>query len=357
MKKQAGVAFLLAWLTVFFLAGPAPAVKFRYEDLGTLGNSQPYLFFDGKQAGINDAGQVAGISYTADGALHAFAKSPGQPMLDLGGLIPGSGYSYAPGLNNSGVIGGWYNDGGNLPHACKWTPQPGGNYNVANLAGTGSMVRGINDAGYLAGAAGSAGQVWSPAGAPQVLGILPGNDGCVATAINNGNTVVGYAWVNSTGTFTACSWSPSGSSFAEPASLFGVADSRAFAINNKGQAVGYVRESFVFHAVLKSPGQEGFQDLGRLFPNFSALAYDINDSGLVVGEADEPLTGTNAFLWTSATGMQNLNNLVVNLPAGVRLVRAMGINRQGQIAGYTANRVFKLTPVFAEAPLSLLLLD
>jgi len=47
---------------------------------------------------------------------------------------------------------------------------------------------------------------------------------------------------------------------------------------------------------------------------------------------------------------------VVNLPPGVTLAYAQAINKRGEIAGYTVNSVFKLTPI-AEPPLSLLLLD
>jgi probable HAF family extracellular repeat protein len=368
MKKQVFLTLCLAWGAIFCLTAAAQAVTFRYENLGTLGGSNAYPFFDGKQADINEASQVVGFSYTGSGALHAFVKYPAQTMFDLGGIISGSGDSCASALTNAGGIGGWYKDGSNFQHACKWVPQSGGSFSFIDLGsvGTNSTGSGMNDAGYLVGAVGSTGQVWPPAGSPQALGVLPENIGCVGKAINNANTVVGYAW-NAGGVFTACSWSPSGSSFSEPISLFGVSDSRAFAINKPGQAVGYVRQSYRFHAALKTPGTDGWQDLGNLYPGFNALAHDINDSGQVVGEADT-LSGinivTNAFLWTSVAGMQNLNNLVVNLPPGVRLVTAMAINNRGEITGYmvasgsgtSANGVFKLTPL-VEAPLSLLLLD
>ncbi len=360
MKKQVGVALLLAWAVVFGLAGAAQAVNFRYENLGTLGGNQSYGFFDGKQAGINDAGQVTGFSFTSDGVLHAFVKSPGQTMLDLGGLITGSGQSCATGLNNTGIVAGWYKDGLNTSYACKWTPQPGGGYNFTDF-GPGSIGYGINDAGYVVGANIYTGRVWPPSGSPQTLGVLPGDDAGTATAINNGNIIVGYSKLNSSGVLTACIWYPSGSSFSAPASLFGEPQSRADAINSSGQAVGYVKPSFWFHAALKTPGVPGWQDLGALVPNEDALAHDINDAGQVVGEADD-FSGTNAFLWTSGSGLQNLNNLVVNLPAGVRLTHAMAINRRGEIAGYMAtsggmtNGVFKLTPI-VKPPLSLLLLD
>ena len=62
--------------------------------------------------------------------------------------------------------------------------------------------------------------------------------------------------------------------------------------------------------------------------------------------------GGGACLWTPVEGKQDLNKLVVNLPEGVRLIHAMAINRQGEIAGYMAtdgsglaNGVFKLTPI------------
>ena len=54
--------------------------------------------------------------------------------------------------------------------------------------------------------------------------------------------------------------------------------------------------------------------------------------------------------------MQDLNNLVVNLPAGVHLNYAFAINKRGEIAGYTNNSVFKLTPI-VNPPFSLLLSD
>ena len=59
--------------------------------------------------------------------------------------------------------------------------------------------------------------------------------------------------------------------------------------------------------------------------------------------------------------MQDLNNLVVNLPAGVTLRRALGINDPGDIVGVTGNgRAFLVSKdpnivVRATVPLLLLL--
>ena len=150
MKKQVVVALCLAWAAVCCLAGPAEAVKFRYENLGTLGGAQDYAAFDYKEAAINDAGQVVGISHIAAGALYAFVKSPGQVMQEL--PLTGGTESHAPGINNSGVIGGTYLDNG--AHACKWLPLGAGIYQFQSLGdtgGSGSAVHGLNNAGYFVG--------------------------------------------------------------------------------------------------------------------------------------------------------------------------------------------------------------
>jgi probable HAF family extracellular repeat protein len=362
MKKHVVVARCLAWVAVFCLAGSSEAVQFRYENLGTLGGNQAYANLDLKEAGINDAGQVAGISHTAGGALHAFVKSPGQAMVDLNlGLPPGSDEGQARCINNSGVVGGHFRDGTG-DHACVWVPS-GGQYLWSSLGGTNSQVLDINDAGDVAGYAAPTG--WPHAyvkpmgGTGQELGMLPGNVASWARSINNSRTIVGYSQ-DSGGVTTACFWSPSGTSWTAAATLFGVADSRAIAINNLGQAVGVVTISGLNHAVLKSPDQE-LQYLGGLNPTENSSAYDINDSGWVVGYTGKFAGG--ACLWTPAGDKQDLNKLVVNLPEGVWLIHAMAINKRGEIAGYMstgggggANGVFKLTPI-SNLPYSLLLLD
>jgi probable HAF family extracellular repeat protein len=352
MKKQVGMALCLAWVAVCCLAESAPAIKFKYEDLGTLGGTQLYTGFDGKEAGINYAGQVVGKSYTAGGSLHAFVKSPGQTMVDLGN-IPDSTESLAPCINGSGVVGGYYQDV-NGSHACRWVPG-GGGYTFQDLGGDNSQVNGMNEAGYLVGGAvmngGFHAAVKPPVGDPTDLGTLPGCLGSLATGINSSRTIVGYSY-DSSDTCTACVWYPSGGGYTSASPLFGVTDSRAHAVNTSGQAVGYAKISGVLHVVLQNPGQ-ALRDLGGLLPGWNSAAFDLNDSGWVVGWGNY-YSGPRAVLWTSAWGMQDLNNLVVNLPPGVVLEQAMAINKKGEIAGYTENSVFKLHPI--RVPFSYLLL-
>ena len=155
----------------------------------------------------------------------------------------------------------------------------------SSLGGTNSQVLGINDAGDVVGISDLLGyfhaHVKPKGGTGGDLGMLPGDIASNARGINNSQTIVGYSQ-DSGGIFTACFWSPSGTSWTTAAPLFGVANSKAFAINSLGQAVGVVTISTLNHAVLKSPGQE-LQYLGGLDPIENSLAYDINDSGWVVG--------------------------------------------------------------------------
>jgi probable HAF family extracellular repeat protein len=365
VKKRMVTALGLVWIAVFYLAGSAEAVKFRYENLGTLGGTQNYTGFSVKEAGINDAGQVVGYAFTAGGVKHAFVKSPGQDMVDLGLIIPGSVESRARCINHSGIIGGYYSNSLTGYNAVLWSLVMGA-YQWTGLGGNNSEVLGSNNAGYLAGLGYvglySHAYVKPPSGEPLDLGIPSGYIESRATGINNANTVVGYL-SDAGGIPTACFWSPSGGSYTAAAPLFGVADTYALAVNNLGQAVGKRRLSeTVYHAVLKSPGHD-LQDLGTLVgPGWQSQAFDLNDSGWVVGWSNY-YDGTRAFLWTPSGGMQDLNTLVVNLPSEVRLIEAHAINQRGEIAGYMStggsgqtNGVFKLTPIIS-LPHPLLLLD
>lgn len=149
MKKQVVLGLCLAWAAIFFLAGPSQAIKFRYENLGTLGGTHSYGSLGYKELGINDSGQVVGYSYMANGATHAFVKSPGQAMVDLGN-IPGSTENRAACINNQGIIGGWYRDSSFINHGCEWI-KVGDVYQRTDMAETMRSVYGINDAGYLVG--------------------------------------------------------------------------------------------------------------------------------------------------------------------------------------------------------------
>jgi probable HAF family extracellular repeat protein len=108
----------------------------------------------------------------------------------------------------------------------------------------------------------------------------------------------------------------------------------ATGINDAGQVVG---DSFITaygdtHAFITGPNGVEMRDLGTLGEPYSH-ASDINDAGQVVGysiTADAVWT-THAFITGPDGGaMMDLNSLV-DLPQGVELGEALGINNNGQI--------------------------
>ena len=106
--------------------------------------------------------------------------------------------------------------------------------------------------------------------------------------------------------------------------LGGTADSTAFAINNRGQAIGwsYLSGDLTKHGFLWNK-DVGMTDLGTLSGDF------------VVGTSCDASGNCRAFLWQHGV-MTDLNSLI---PVGSPwfLVEADGINSRGEIVGAAFN--------------------
>ena len=357
MRKKFYIAYICAVVIgVVFSAGQVAArsALFRYEDLGNLGGVQNYYVAGLRETDINDFGVVVGYSLTSSGKKHAFVKAPGKAMQDLGALTPSGSESHALAINNSGLVGGYYEDAGGT-HACFWTPS-GQSYLFQSLGGTDSQITALNSAGYAVGVASAPSQhayIRFPGGTVQDLGVLPGDVESFAKSINNSNVIVGWS-TDASQVSRACIWTPSGANFTI-ATLFDATNSFGNGINNGCVAVGAQGvTTYNSRAVLKPP--EGtVQDLGNLGV-IQSLADDINDSGWVVGFSNN-FGGIAAFLWTPTDGMLDLNQRVVSLPTGLRLVFAPAINSKGEIVAFSLNGICKLTPIRDISKIIPLLLD
>jgi probable HAF family extracellular repeat protein len=101
----------------------------------------------------------------------------------------------------------------------------------------------------------------------------------------------------------------------------GGSHSAAYGINNSGAVVGYASLSgSKNHAFIWSSGT-GMVDIDDP-ANMESGASKINDAGQVVGRTHS----TDAFIWSSSTGMQVLPNLGISMGAS-------GVNNLGQVVG------------------------
>jgi probable HAF family extracellular repeat protein len=103
-------------------------------DLGTLGGSYSFA------TGINDLGQVVGISQLTTGGVHAFLWEQGQ-LTDIGEFAPGD-------INNQGQVACQMSVRPGQRHACRW--QAG---TLTDLGGFDSGAYGINQRGDVLGTA------------------------------------------------------------------------------------------------------------------------------------------------------------------------------------------------------------
>lgn len=218
--------------------------------------------------GINDAGQIIGVYYTAKEKFNPFIWQNGT-MTDLGTLGFNGG---AMGINNQGQVVGYSGLIFGVTHAFKWE--------------NGNMID---------------------------LGTLSGHNGSIAYDINDSGQAVGSSSNSLTQQTQAVLWS--NGNIIELGNLGGNI-SAGVDINNKGQVAGFGNTNDnggLSHAFIWEDGN--MADLNSLIPADSGwllqLVSGINDRGQIVGQGINSSTGKNhAFLLNPICGSSQLNPLL-----------------------------------------------
>jgi probable HAF family extracellular repeat protein len=332
MKSQSLLSFS-AWLLVVLAVPltiaaqetqqrPPSTTQYTVTDLGTLsgGNfSQPFY--------INKYGLISGSSNLADGTQHA--------TLWLEGLMGDIG---APGLGGPNSIAFGDNERFQAAGEAETSaPDPNGE----DFCGFGTHLTCVP---FL----------WQDGGMIQ-LPTLGGNNG-VAMAISNRGEVAGFAETSTPNPgcpapqvlhFKPVVWEK-GVIHKLP-TFGGDPDGVAQQINDNGDVVGgsgtcaTFNTNFLYnlvpvHALLWEKGKA--TDLGNLGGQTGQaggnIAYDINSHGQVVGNSDLPGDATfHAFLWTTRTGMQDLDTL-----SGDVASVSISINDAGSVVGASLDANF-----------------
>jgi len=199
---------------------------------------------------------------------------------------------------------------------------------------TSSAAIAINGSGRVVGWSSGSGGIkavtWNDAGKVESLPSLPGSNSCRALIINDGGDIAG------TCDFSAGSravlWKESSRDDAvDLGFLPGDTWSIPTGMNNKGDIVGNSGNGERHNAVLWPKNGTVIKNLGVLSGRVSSRALGINNDGDVVGYSEGGHSRDHAFIWTSKTGMRDLNELVPS-GSGFVLVQAIAINSKGNIS-------------------------
>ncbi|MBS1715302.1 MAG: hypothetical protein JST30_13290 [Armatimonadetes bacterium] len=210
-------------------------------------------------------------------------------------------------------------------------------YRCIDLGGPGgpsSFAFGLNDAQTVVGATHVATRlfVWTAETGMRKPGPMPFAWGPgICMDVNATGTVVGYTDLLKAGKRVSdvpFVWK-AGQGF-RMLDLLGRVGGEAFALNNSGQACGYVLEPPPDACVWDASGKATL--LGRLHPDWGAIAWDINDAGVVCGNAALGTGANRAFRWKAGEGMTDLGVLFGDTES-----RAQGVNNLGYIVGYSSN--------------------
>ncbi len=310
------------WAAMVLILVPiAGAQSYTITYMGGLGGGGETL-----PLAINHHGACTGYSYLSNGDERAFIWTSSEGMHDLGNLDGSSALSMGRGINNLGdVVGLSYFADGVTVHPFLWT-YTGGMQDLGTLGGTYAVAYAINDSNevvgnsFLANGTSQHAFLWTASGGMQDLGTL-GGEISSAQGINDSGEVVGFSYLADGTTYHAFLWTQAGG--MQDLGTLGGPTSDAYAVSPSSQIVGSADTTTAGSVAFFWTKSHGMQSLGA---GSQSLATAVDSAGRAVG-----VDSHGAFLWTSAGGVQALDSLIPP-HSGLKLSLAYGINRVGQIA-------------------------
>jgi len=260
--------------------------------------------------GINNQGQIVGVSQDASGAPHGFVDTSGAFTTIDPPYGPLDNSYYGIGINDRGQIVGATNiidPTGHYVGSTGFVESGGVFTTISGPNGVAVQPLGINDRG-------------------QIIGFYSGGSG------TNG-------FVDTGGVFTT---------IQDPSATGGA--SIPFGINNKGQIVGWFDEGATTHGYLYCNGV--FLTIKDPLAPDATFDYGINDNGQIVGSFADA-TGWHGFVDTGGVFT------TINAPGGTAVgvgTFVYGINDSGDIVGTVGSNSFLATPVATPEPSTLSLL-
>jgi probable HAF family extracellular repeat protein len=357
MGKRVGAMLVVIGLVILCLAGSLGATVYSYQNLGGLGAP---VGFSANVNGINDAKQIVGAftQYISPFLIsRAFIWEPAKGATQLKSLGAGTNCE-AFGVNRQGQIVGQAVNNGGYSHACLWSNPAQAPADLTSAGdSTWSCALAINDNGVMAGyycdtynKSITHAYKWTAPLQWTNLGTLGGTTS-KANSINNAGQIVGIAQ-NGQGNARACLWNPGQAGQDLAPSLPANAQANNCFINNRGNVAG---DAY--------PGPTAFywnhqtMALSNIGPQLNqSWALGLSDDNQVVGSGFQ--SGFALVFWNPKEGTQDLNTLVVNLPAGVTVKSLNAISPKGNIVGRdSAGNFCMLTPIASQPGFTLLLLD